>query len=222
MGLPDTLVLATNNPAKLVELRRVLAEAAPGTEIRGLADFPRYPEPAETARTFADNALIKARAAVEHTGLAALADDSGLEVDVLNGMPGVRSSRWAGPACDDAANLQLVLDQVDDVPDAERTARFVCVIALVLPVPVGVTDPGAPVEYLRRGEMPGRLIRSPRGDHGFGYDPIFVPIGEDRTTAEMSAVEKDAISHRGRALRATAALIGELRAGKDPSRELTP
>ncbi len=221
MGLPDTLVLATNNAAKLVELRRVLAAAAPGLEVRGLADFPPYPEPAETGRTFADNALIKARAAVEHTGLAALADDSGLEVDVLNGMPGVRSSRWAGPACDDAANLRLVLAQIDDVAETERTARFVCVIALVLPVPVGVPDPGAPVEYLRRGEMPGRLIRAPRGDHGFGYDPIFVPTGQTRTTAEMSAEDKDAISHRGRALRATAALIGELRAGEDPAREVT-
>ncbi len=208
----DRVVLATNNAKKLVELRRVLADCGLDIDVLGLGDVARYPEPAEDGRTFDANALLKARAAVVHTGLPALADDSGLEVDVLNRMPGVRSSRWAGPACDDAANLRLVLDQIDDVPDARRTGRFVCAMALVLPDlavdPSGRT-PGQ--EYLQRGEVEGHIIRAPRGDNGFGYDPIFQPLGESRTTAQMSPAEKDAISHRGRAVRAMATFIKGLR-----------
>jgi len=208
----ERVVLATNNAKKLVELRRVLAETGLDIEVLGLGDFARYPEPAEDGRTFDDNALIKARAAVTHTGLPALADDSGLEVDVLNRMPGVRSSRWAGPAGDDAANLRLVLDQLDDVPDPERTGRFVCSMALVLPDLV--TDPTGRTpgqEFLQRGEVEGRIIRTPRGENGFGYDPIFQPLGEQRTTAELTPEEKDAISHRGRAVRAMASFIRGLR-----------
>lgn len=208
----DRVVLATNNAKKLAELRRVLAETGLELEVLGLGDFETYPEPVEDGRTFDDNALIKARAAVQHTGLPALADDSGLEVDVLNRMPGVRSSRWAGPAGDDAANLRLVLDQIDDVADAERTGRFVCSMALVLPDlvmdPTGRTPGQA---FLQRGEVEGRIVRAPRGENGFGYDPIFQPLGEQRTTAEMSPAEKDAISHRGRAVRAMASFIKGLR-----------
>lgn len=204
----ERLVLATNNAKKLVELRRVLAETGLETEVLGLADLPAYPEPAETGRTFDENALVKARAAVAHTGLPAMADDSGLEVDILNRMPGVRSARWAGPACDDGANLQLVLDQVEDVPDEARTARFVCSMALVLPDlqadPTGRT-PGQ--EFLQRGVMEGHLTREPVGENGFGYDPIFRPLGQERTSAELSAQEKDAISHRGKAVRAMAAFM---------------
>lgn len=211
----ERVVLATNNAKKLVELRRVLEETGLEIEVLGLGDFERYPEPVEDGRTFDDNALLKARAAVAHLGVPALADDSGLEVDVLNRMPGVRSSRWAGPACDDEANLRLVLDQIEDVPDEQRTARFVCSMALV--VPDLVADPSGHTpgqEFLRRGEMEGFITRAPRGENGFGYDPIFQPVGEDRTSAELSAEEKDAISHRGRAVRAMAAFI------KDMSSEL--
>lgn len=204
----DRVVLATNNAKKLVELRRVLAEAGLEIEVLGLGDFEPYPEPAETGRSFDNNALIKAQAAVAHLGVAAMADDSGLEVDVLNRMPGVRSSRWAGAAGDDEANLRLVLDQIDDVPDEERTARFVCSMALVLPDfetdPTGRT-PGQ--EFLQRGVMEGRLTREPAGENGFGYDPIFCPLGEERTNAQLSPEEKDAISHRGRAARAMASFI---------------
>lgn len=204
----DRVVLATNNAKKLVELRRVVAETGLEIEVLGLSDFAPYPEPAETGRTFDDNALIKARAAVEHLGVPAMADDSGLEVDVLNRMPGVRSSRWAGPACDDEANLRLVLAQVDDVPDEERTARFVCSMALVLPdleVDASGRTPGE--EFLQRGVMEGHLAHEPVGENGFGYDPIFRPLGEERTSAELSPAEKDAISHRGRAVRAMAVFI---------------
>ncbi|QGF25008.1 RdgB/HAM1 family non-canonical purine NTP pyrophosphatase [Raineyella fluvialis] len=208
----EKVVLATNNAKKLVELRRVLADTGLEIEVLGLGDFERYPEPAEDGATFDDNALIKARVAVEHTGLPALADDSGLEIDVLNKMPGVRSSRWAGPACDDDANLHLVLDQIEDVPEERRTARFVCSMALVLPDlaadPSGRT-PGQ--DFLQRGEVEGRITRAPRGENGFGYDPIFQPLDETRTTAELTPDEKDAISHRGKAVRAMASFIKGLR-----------
>ncbi len=187
------VLLASNNAAKLRELRRIVAEADLDLEVLGLADVPKYAQPAETAYTFQGNALIKARSAAAHTGLPTLADDSGLAVDVLNQMPGVRSSRWAGPACDDEANLQLVLDQIDDVPDSERQARFICAVALVMP------DGREHVEY---GVMEGHLIREKRGTNGFGYDPIFVPEGFMITSGEMTSEQKDAISHRGQALRA--------------------
>jgi XTP/dITP diphosphohydrolase len=185
------LLLATRNPGKLAELRRILD----GTTLRvlGLADVPEFPEAPETGATFAENAVAKARDAVAATGLPAVADDSGLAVDALNGMPGVLSARWCGRHGDDRANLDLVLGQLADVPDERRGAAFVCAAALVRP-------DGA--EVVEHGEWRGRLVRAPRGTGGFGYDPIFVPDGGSRTSAELAPYEKDAQSHRGRALRA--------------------
>ncbi|HEY2173588.1 MAG TPA: RdgB/HAM1 family non-canonical purine NTP pyrophosphatase [Mycobacteriales bacterium] len=198
------LVLATRNGAKLAELRRILA-ATVDLELVGLADVPAYDEVPETGATFADNALLKAREAATHTGLPAVADDSGLTVDALGGMPGVLSARWAGGHGDDAANLRLVLDQLQDVPDERRGGAFVCAAALVLP---------DGTERVVHGQVDGVILREPRGDGGFGYDPIFRPHGETRTTAEMSAAEKDAISHRGKAFRALAPLVAEALAAR--------
>ena len=197
------VVLATNNRKKLAELRRIVAETASDVRILGLADVPAYPEPAETERTFEGNALLKARACVAATGLPALADDSGLAVDVLNQMPGVRSARWAGPDASDEENNALLLRQLADVPAADRTARFVCAMALVLP-------DGA--EHVRLGEMQGRIAVSPAGQNGFGYDPLFVADGYTVTNGELEPSAKDAISHRGRAVRAIVpVLMSELR-----------
>ncbi len=193
------LVLATRNEAKLVELRRIL-EPLLAAEVIGLADVPAYQEVPETGATFAENALLKAREAVRHTGLPAVADDSGLAVDALNGMPGVLSARWAGHAAGDAANRRLVLEQTADVPDFRRGAAFICAAALVTP-------DGR--EQVVEGRLDGVLTRAPRGSNGFGYDPVFQPHGETRTTAEMDPAEKDAISHRGRAFRALAPVIAE-------------
>lgn len=189
---PDKVVLATNNEKKLSELRRLVDEAGLSVEILGLADFPKYPAPAETENTFDGNAFIKAEAAVKHTGIPALADDSGIEVDELNDMPGVRSARWAGPAEDDQANLDLLLDQMQGVPAERRGARFVCALAYVN------TDGERQVWH---GVVHGHVVEQPRGTHGFGYDPIFVPEGHEATTAEMAPAAKDAISHRGQAVR---------------------
>ncbi len=186
------LLVATRNPGKLAELRRMLADL-PGVAVLGLGDVPDFPDAPETGATFAENALAKARDAAEATGLPAVADDSGLTVDALNGMPGVLSARWAGRHGDDVANLELVLNQLADVPDERRGAAFVCAAALVLP---------GGDETVVHGEWRGALTRAPRGTNGFGYDPIFVPDGGTRTSAELSAAEKDAASHRGRALRA--------------------
>lgn len=197
----DTLVLATHNAKKLRELRRIAESAGLGVRIVGLGDVASYPEPAETERTFEGNALIKARAAASATGLPALADDSGIEVDVLNLMPGVRSARWAGPGASDAENLDLLLRQVDDVPDAERTARFVCAMALVLP---------DGTEHVLRATMEGRLGREKRGENGFGYDPAFVAEGHEQTNGELTPDAKDAFSHRGKAVRAMLAHLGGL------------
>jgi len=197
----DTVVLATRNAAKLRELARILgAEDSGGAQIRlaGLDEFPGAPDVPETGATFEENALLKARAIASYTGLPAVADDSGLCVDALSGMPGVLSARWAGGHGDDRANLELVLAQVADVPDTRLGAQFVCAAALV--VPVGR-------ETVVTGRVEGRLIRSPRGRGGFGYDPIFLPDGFDQTTAEMTAEAKDAISHRGRAFRALTPFI---------------
>ena len=194
---PSTrLLLATRNPGKLVELRRMLSDF----DVVGLADVPEFPEAPETGATFAENALAKARDAAAATGLPSVADDSGLAVDALNGMPGVLSARWSGRHGDDRANLELLLAQVGDVPDERRGAAFVCAAALVVP--------GGP-ETVVHGAWTGRLTRAPRGTNGFGYDPIFVPEGETRTSAELSAAEKDAASHRARALQA---LLPHLRA----------
>ena len=188
------LLVATRNPGKLVELRRLLeAEHVAGVRVLGLADVPEFPEEPETGATFAENALAKARDATKATGLAAVADDSGLTVDALGGMPGVLSARWSGRHGDDRANLELVLGQLGDVPDGHRDAAFVCAAALVVP---------GGEEVVVHGEWPGYLARAPRGTNGFGYDPVFVPEGEERTSAELAPEEKDAASHRGRAMRA--------------------
>jgi XTP/dITP diphosphohydrolase len=195
------IVLATRNEAKLVELSRILAASQSPVSLVSLAQFPDAPDVAETGRTFAANALLKARSAAQHTGLPAVADDSGLCVDALNGMPGVLSARWSGRHGDDQANLDLVLAQVGDVPAAERGAQFVCAAALVLP---------DGTERVVEGQLEGSLARAPRGGNGFGYDPIFVPVSAAITTAEMAPDDKDAISHRGRALRALAPVIAEL------------
>jgi XTP/dITP diphosphohydrolase len=190
--------LASRNPLKIEELRRVLGQVIPQLEVLGLEHVDPYDEPAETEPTFEGNALIKARAGCEATGLPALADDSGLCVDALNGMPGVLSARWAGAAKDDAANNRLVLAQLADVPDERRTARFRCAVALCL------ADGSEEVAF---GEMRGAVVREPRGTSGFGYDPLFMPEGYTRTSAELSAAEKDAISHRGKSLRAIAPIV---------------
>ena len=195
------LVLATRNQGKIRELRRILADAGIDVELVGTEAFEGLPDVPETGSTFAANALIKARAIAAHTGLPAVADDSGLCIDALNGMPGIFSARWAGRHGDDEANLDLVLGQLEDVADERRTAQFVCVAALCLP---------DGTERVVQGELAGRLIRKRRGENGFGYDPIFVPLGDHRTTAEMSAAEKDSISHRGQAFRAMVPILGEL------------
>jgi XTP/dITP diphosphohydrolase len=195
------LVLATANQHKLVELTRILEAGRVDVELAGLGEFPGAPEVAETGATFDENALLKARAIAEFTGLPAVADDSGLCVDALNGMPGVLSARWSGRHGDDEANLRLVLAQLSDVPDERRGAQFFCAAALVLP---------SGKEHVSEGAVDGRLIREPRGANGFGYDPIFVPDGYELTTAEMDPAAKDAISHRGRALRALAPIIAAM------------
>ena len=195
---PKRLVLATANQHKLLELKRILAAGHVDVTLASLAEFPDAPEVDETGATFAENALLKARAMADFTGLPAVADDSGLCVDALNGMPGVLSARWSGTHGDDMANLRLVLAQLTDVPDDRRGARFVCAAALVLP---GGREHGS------EGEVLGRLIREPRGLGGFGYDPIFVPDSATITTAEMDPADKDRISHRGKALRRLAPVI---------------
>ncbi len=187
------LLLASRNPKKLLELRRIVGALLPDLRVLGLDDVPPYDEVPETGATFAENALLKAREAVRHTGLAAVGDDSGLTVDALNGMPGIFSARWAGRHGDDRANLELLLGQLADVSDDRLQAAFVCAAALVTPN-------GS--EELVHGTMRGRLVRNPKGDNGFGYDPIFVPDGFAVTAAEQTAAEKDAVSHRGHALRA--------------------
>ena len=198
--------LASRNTGKLAEMQRILAEHLPGVEVLGLDDVPAYDEPAETEPTFEGNARLKARAAVAATGLPSLADDSGLCVDALNGMPGVLSARWAGTTdapreVKDRANNALLLAQLADVPDERRTAHFRCAVVLAVPTPDGV------VEEVADGVMPGRVGREPRGAGGFGYDVLFHADGHAATTAELSPAEKDAVSHRGRALRAIAPLV---------------
>lgn len=195
------LVLATRNDHKVDELRSILAAAGVEVPLVGLSGFPDVPDVVEDGLTFEANALKKARAVSAATGLPAVADDSGLCVDALNGMPGVFSARWAGRHGDDDANLDLVLSQLADVPDPHRGASFVCAAALALP---------AGEERVVEGRVVGRLLHARRGSGGFGYDPIFLPAGHDRTTAEITAAEKNAISHRGEAFRALAPAIAEL------------
>jgi XTP/dITP diphosphohydrolase len=199
------LLLATANKKKLVELQRIL-DTSLGVDrvaLVGLGDFPDYPDVPETGLTFGENALVKARAGVERTGLPTVADDSGLTVDALGGMPGVFSARWAGRHGDDRANLELVLAQISEVPDEHRGGAFVCAAALVLP---------NGREHLVEGRQSGRILRVRRGEGGFGYDPIFLGDGQDRTNSELSPAEKDAISHRGKAFRELSKVIArELR-----------
>ncbi|WP_107654490.1 RdgB/HAM1 family non-canonical purine NTP pyrophosphatase [Nocardia suismassiliense] len=196
------VLVASRNAKKLNELRRILADAGiAGIEIVGLDDVPAYDEAPETGATFEENALAKARDGAVATGLVCVADDSGIEVDALNGMPGVLSARWAGRHGDDAANNALLLAQLGDVPDERRGARFVSTCALVVPE-------GA--EIVVRGEWPGSVGRKPLGDGGFGYDPLFIPEGGDTSAAQLSPAEKDAVSHRGRALTQLLPALSEL------------
>ncbi len=190
------VVLATHNQHKALEFQQILGDAVPGLEIL------RYdgPEPVEDGATFAENALIKARAASRHTGLPALADDSGICVDVMGGSPGIFSARWAGGHGDAQANLQLLLDQLADMPDGSRAAHFTATLALVVP-----GEEPTVVE----GRWPGRIAGQARGSHGHGYDPIFVPEGHDRTAAELGPDVKNQESHRARAF---AAIVPALRA----------
>jgi XTP/dITP diphosphohydrolase len=204
-----TVVLATRNEGKLRELARILGGEQSGAaaliRLASLESFPGAPDVPETGATFEENALLKARAIAAYTGQAAVADDSGICVDALNGMPGVLSARWAGGHGDDQANLDLVLAQVADIGEERLGAQFVCAAALVVPA----ADQGTPGEWVVTRQLAGRLIRARRGTGGFGYDPIFVPDGFEQTTAEMTAEAKDAISHRGQAFRALTPLITE-------------
>ncbi|MBB2947944.1 XTP/dITP diphosphohydrolase [Actinoplanes lutulentus] len=196
------LLLATGNKKKLAELQRIL-DAALGRaqiDLAGIGDFPGYPDVPETGLTFGENALIKAREGAKRTGLPTVADDSGIAVNALNGMPGVFSARWSGKHGDDQANLDLVLAQISDVSDEQRGGAFVCAAALVLP---------NGREHLVEGRQTGTLLRSRRGEGGFGYDPIFIGDGQQRTNAELTPAEKDAISHRGKAFRELAKVIAK-------------
>lgn len=201
MTATPVIVVATHNAKKAVELRRVLAAEAIGAQVLTLDEVAGYPEPAETEPTFEENALLKARAAAHETGLVSVADDSGLAVDLLNGMPGVRSARWAGSHATDHENLELLIRQLEDTVFEQRTARFVCAMALVTP-------DGR--EWTVTADMPGRLVLEPRGSNGFGYDPIFIANGQHGTNAELSPHAKDAISHRGRAVRALVPLLRQV------------
>ncbi|MDQ0820384.1 XTP/dITP diphosphohydrolase [Arthrobacter sp. V4I6] len=207
------LVLATHNKGKLRELRELLRGQVPGLDVDTQvvdAGAVGAPDVVETGVTFAENSLLKARAVAQATGLVAIADDSGLSVDVLGGAPGIFSARWAGRHGDDAANLQLLLTQLADVPDEYRGAAFVCAAALAVPG-TSAEDGREVVEY---GQLEGTLLREPRGAGGFGYDPVLQPAGLDRSCAELSPEEKNAISHRGQAFRALLPAIVEALAGR--------
>ncbi|TWP52607.1 RdgB/HAM1 family non-canonical purine NTP pyrophosphatase [Lentzea tibetensis] len=196
------ILLASRNAKKLRELQRIVAaEGLSGIEVLSLDDVPAFPEAPETAPDFEGNALAKARDAAAATGLPSVADDSGISIDALNGMPGVLSARWCGKHGDDEANIDLVLGQLGDVPDERRGGAFVSVVALVVP---------GGDEVVVRGEWPGTIRRERSGANGFGYDPIFQPEGYDVTSAEMTAEQKDSLSHRGRALRLLLPHLGKL------------
>jgi XTP/dITP diphosphohydrolase len=211
-----TLVVATHNEGKLVEIKRILVDDL-GKDAARIALVTAgslgLPDPVETGVSFEENALLKARDVAKRTKLPALADDSGLIVDVLGAAPGILSARWAGAHGHDKANNALLLAQIEDIPDGKRSARFVCASALVIP------DEGeGDREFVRFGEMLGSIIRKPRGEHGFGYDPIFVPDdqpdrsddeGRRLTSAQMNSSEKNAISHRGKAIQSMAGVIAQ-------------
>jgi XTP/dITP diphosphohydrolase len=200
-----TFVLATHNQHKVAEFENILGNSAADGDSQAGIRIVSYdgPEPIEDGASFAENALIKARAASAHTGLPALADDSGICVDVMGGAPGIFSARWAGAARGDAANVQLLLEQLADVPDAHRGAHFTCHIAIV--IPATATEPA--FETVVVGNWPGRVAREVRGTNGFGYDPIFIPEGHSTAAAELAPAEKNALSHRSRALVALAAVL---------------
>lgn len=200
------IVLATQNKGKIAEFERLLAEFAKDIEVLGLENFPDMPDIAETGESFTENALLKARGVCEFTGLPALADDSGLCVEFLNGDPGIYSARWSGVHGDDLANIKRVLSQLDGVLGQARSAHFVCEVALVFPA----THRSAKTEVIERGKLEGFITLEPRGNAGFGYDPIFQPAGQALTLGEFAHGEKDKISHRGIALRAIAPRIGVL------------
>jgi XTP/dITP diphosphohydrolase len=195
------VVLATRNAHKVIELRRILEEAGLDIELVGTDEYPDLPDVAETVSTFAANALLKAREVCEFTGLPAIADDSGLAVDALNGMPGIFSARWSGAHGNDVANLELLLGQLTDVAPSRRGGAFHCAASIALP------DGDARVV---EGMVEGMIIDAPRGSNGFGYDPIFVPLGGNLTLAEIAPAEKDAMSHRGNAMRALVPVLKEL------------
>ena len=194
--MPHKLLLATRNKGKIEEFRRILDAIAPGEiELVGLNQFPELHDVVEDGHTFEENALKKAREMCLATGIPAIADDSGLCIDALGGDPGIYSARWAGGHGDDAANTAKVLEQLRNVPDSERSAHFTCVAALYLP------DGRS---HCEEAHFDGWILNAPIGEYGFGYDPIFRPDGLELSSAQMSAGEKDAISHRGKSLRAIA------------------
>ncbi|GGR35278.1 RdgB/HAM1 family non-canonical purine NTP pyrophosphatase [Streptomyces cinereoruber] len=195
------LILATRNAGKITELHAILADAGLDLELVGADAYPEVPDVKETGVTFAENALLKAHALARATGLPAVADDSGLCVDVLNGAPGIFSARWSGTHGDDRANLDLLLAQLSDIADEHRGAHFACAAALALP---------DGTERVVEGTMPGTLRHAPVGTNGFGYDPILQPEGHDVTCAELTPAQKNAISHRGKAFRALVPVVREL------------
>jgi XTP/dITP diphosphohydrolase len=195
------LILATRNAGKITELRAILADAGLDHDLVGADAYPEIPDVKETGVTFAENALLKAHALAQATGLPAVADDSGLCVDVLGGAPGIFSARWAGKHGDDRANLELLLAQLADIDTPHRAAHFACAAALALP---------DGTEHVVEGRLPGTLRSAPAGAHGFGYDPILQPEGDTRTCAELTPAEKNAISHRGQAFRALVPAVREL------------
>jgi XTP/dITP diphosphohydrolase len=195
------LILATRNAHKVTELQAILTEAGLGLELVGANAYPDIPDVKETGVTFAENALLKAHALAAGTGLPAVADDSGLCVDVLGGAPGIFSARWAGRHGDDKANLDLLLAQIADIDDSHRAAHFACAAALALP---------DGTQRVAEGRLTGTLRHTPSGTGGFGYDPILQPDGDTRTCAELSPREKNEISHRGKAFRALAQSVSEL------------
>jgi XTP/dITP diphosphohydrolase len=199
-----TIALATQNKGKISEFERLLAEYASDIQVLGLSDFPDMPDVEETGSTFAENSLLKARAVSAFTGLPALADDSGLCVDVLGGAPGIYSARYSGVHGDDAANIRRILSELEN--QENRSAHFICVVAMTFPS----EDPRSEIEIIREGKLLGSIVRQPLGQAGFGYDPIFLPDGYELTLGEFGAGEKDRISHRGKALRAIAPQISTL------------